>query len=388
MELHSASVFRCHVRTRLFHLLGEENRGLYPALAHTGRTSLLHLHLNRRTNPLTGNLHQTELTERQHVMLGAVAFHQFPYIVVQLLLVVLGIHIDEIDDDDSSDVPQPQLVYQLIRCQHVELVGVLLLVLVNLLAAGIDINGEQCFGLVDDEIPTMLETDRSAEPRLHLTSDVEMVENRLRALIKFDNLGALGSDKFQIMTDFVVDVLVIDLDGREIRAEHIADDAKRAAHLLADEAHGFALLQALDRLVPALQQQAQLIVEFGCTFVLRYRTNDNPEALRLDREHQLSETLAFRLAFNLLGYHHAIGKRNKDNVATCDRYFGCQTGTFGVDRLFGYLNQNRVAHLQHVGYLSFFAYLRLPLDLRHGRYTTPVGDGFGNIRMQRTILRT
>ena len=188
-------------------------------------------------------------------MLRPVAVHELAYEVIELLLMAFIVHVDEIDDDDAADIAQTQLMYQLLCCQHVKLEGILLLVLVDLLAAGIDINGEQCFGFVDNEVTSMLKTDRSAESRLHLAGDVEMVKDRLRAVVKLHDLRALGCDEFQILPYFVVDIAVIDLDGGEVGTEDVADNTERTSHLFANQTDGFFLLQGLDGLLPPLHEQ-------------------------------------------------------------------------------------------------------------------------------------
>ena len=234
----------------------------------------------------------------------------------------------------------------------------------------------------------MLETDRSAESRLHLTGDVEMVEDRLCALIEFDNLRALGCNQLQIMTHFVVDTLVVDLNSREIRAEHITDDTEGASHLLTDQTDRLFFLKRLNRLFPPLHEQSQLVVQLSHTFVFRYRTNNDAETLRFDRKHQLFKTLAFCLAFNLLADHHAVCKGNENDVTSCHRDLGSEARALGVDRLFRDLHQNRVAHFEHIGYLSLFAHFGLTRRLVNQRNTASVRNGFGHIRLQRTKLRT
>ena len=127
--------------TLLCDLVGKENRCLDLSFSSASRTGLFYLHFHCRANALTCDLHEAELTERQHIVLGSVAVHEGTYVLVELLLMVLVIHVDKIDDDDAAYIAQTQLVYQLLCCQHVKLEGILLLVLVDLLAAGIDING-------------------------------------------------------------------------------------------------------------------------------------------------------------------------------------------------------------------------------------------------------
>ena len=98
----------------------------------------------------------------------------------------------------------------------------------------------------------MLKTDRSAEARLHLAGNVEMVEDRLFAFVEFDDLRALGSNQLQIIAHVLVDVLVVDLNRSEIRAEYVSDDTEGTTHLFADKAYGFFLLERFDGLLPSL----------------------------------------------------------------------------------------------------------------------------------------
>ena len=276
-----------HVRALFLHLFGEEDRRLDFTLSHTGRTGLHYIHFHCRTYPLPGDLHQSELTEGQYIMASPVAFHQAAYIVVQLLLVLLAIHVDKVDNDNTTYIPQAELVHQFICGKHVELEGVFLLVLIEFLAAGIDINGEQCFGPINDEISTMFETDRPAEPRLHLAGNVKMVKNRLCALIEFNDFSALRSNQFQIMAHVVIDILVINLNRSEVRIEHIPDNSEGASHLFANQADGLASLQCRDGLLPPFHQQSEFVVQLGHAFVFSNSANDNTETLRFDRQHQL-----------------------------------------------------------------------------------------------------
>ena len=102
----------------------------------------------------------------------------------------------------------------------------------------------------------MLETDRSAESRLHLAGDVKVVEDRLCAGVVLNDLRAFGSDEFQIMMHILKDGSVINLDGREIGAEYIPDDTERSSHFFAHEADRLDFLECLNRLLPTVEQQS------------------------------------------------------------------------------------------------------------------------------------
>ena len=105
MQGQTTSVVLLHVRAGFHDLVGEQNRGLDLPFPHAGRTGLHDLYFHGRTNALACDLHQSEFTERQHVVFGAVTVHEFTHIVIQLLLVLFGIHVDEINDDDSAYIP-------------------------------------------------------------------------------------------------------------------------------------------------------------------------------------------------------------------------------------------------------------------------------------------
>ena len=47
-----------------FVLIGEQYRGLCASLAVAGRTGFLYININHRPDTLTGNLHQSEFTQR------------------------------------------------------------------------------------------------------------------------------------------------------------------------------------------------------------------------------------------------------------------------------------------------------------------------------------
>ena len=112
------------------HLVGKEDGRLHSAFAQTGRTHFRYVHFHRGAHTLACNLHESEFGEGQYIVASAVATHQFAHLVVQLILMLLGIHIDKIDDDDTSYIAEPQLVYNLFGCQHIVLERILLLIFV------------------------------------------------------------------------------------------------------------------------------------------------------------------------------------------------------------------------------------------------------------------
>ena len=272
------------------YLVCEEQGGLYFSFSHACWADFHDLHLNGWSDSLSCDLHESELAERQHIMPCAVSFHEFAHMVVELLLVLFGVHVDEVHDDDSADVSESELVRQFIRSEHVELVCVFLLVLEDFLASGVDIDGKECFRLVDDEVSSVFESDDSSQARLHLSSDVKLVKDRLCPLVEFHNFRAFGRDEFQILSYFVVNGLVVDLYGCEVGRQDISDDTDSSTNFLTYEADGFFFLERFYGFFPSLQEQSEFVVEFCCPFVFCNGSNDNAESLGFDRKEQLFES--------------------------------------------------------------------------------------------------
>ena len=63
-----------------------------------------------------------------------------------------------------------------------------------------------------------------------------LVEQRRRVLVELDALDELGRDALQVLDDLVVDLLRVDRDLLDLRAEDVAHEAAREARLAVDRA--------------------------------------------------------------------------------------------------------------------------------------------------------
>ena len=85
-------------------MVGKEYRRRNLAFAVANRTILIGHDVESGTHTVAGNLHKAELAERQNVVPGPVAFHQFPHTIVKFLPVFGTVHIDVVDNDDTSHI--------------------------------------------------------------------------------------------------------------------------------------------------------------------------------------------------------------------------------------------------------------------------------------------
>ena len=76
------------------------------SLAEASGTNFLHVHVHCWTDALSGDLHESELAQRQDVVAGTVALHDLCHVFVELLVVFRAVHVDEIDHDDATHIAQ------------------------------------------------------------------------------------------------------------------------------------------------------------------------------------------------------------------------------------------------------------------------------------------
>ena len=139
---------------------------------------------------LAGHLHQAKLGDGQDVGLGPVPAEQLLHALIDLLLVFAALHVDEVEDDQAADVAQAQLAADFIRRLEIDPQdGRVLVLAAGFVAAGVDVDGHQGLGFVDDDVAAALEEDLPAEGGLQLAGDVEAVEDGLGLGVELD-LGA------------------------------------------------------------------------------------------------------------------------------------------------------------------------------------------------------
>ena len=103
-------------RELVLHQFGEEDWRLCLAASRTGGTVFRCLDVHFRANPLTGDLHQAEFAQGKNVVLGFVHPHGVFHPVVDLLPVILLVHVDKIDHNNATHVPESKLTCHLIGC--------------------------------------------------------------------------------------------------------------------------------------------------------------------------------------------------------------------------------------------------------------------------------
>src|SRR5690606_1936536 len=108
---------------------------------------------------LAGHLHQTELRDGQDVGLGLVLLQVLLHALIDGLLVLAGAHVDEVEHDEAAHVAEAELAADFLGGLEVHLDDGGVEILLALVPAGVDVDGDERLGFVDDDVAAALEVD-------------------------------------------------------------------------------------------------------------------------------------------------------------------------------------------------------------------------------------
>ena len=106
--------------------------------------------------------------------------------VVNRLLIFTTFHVDEIADDQTTDIAQPKLTRDFICRLQVRLQNCLLHIAPPFVTARIHVDRYQCFGFVDHNVAATLQPNLPVKSVVDLFLHAVSLENRRRAVVKMD----------------------------------------------------------------------------------------------------------------------------------------------------------------------------------------------------------
>src|ERR1035437_1530431 len=207
---------------------------------------------------LAGDGDQTKVVELENLGGGAVGFEGFFEGGHDAETVLAVVHVDEVDDDDAAQVAEANLADDLGDGVEVGLDdGVLEARRLADVLAGVDVDGDQGFSLVDDDGAAALEPDFGAEGLGDFFLNAEVLEERSLLGGGVDAAEEGGREAVQEADDALVVFLGIYPDGGEVAADLISQDPLDQPQIVIDQGRGVRGVGALLDLRPEIEQEAQ-----------------------------------------------------------------------------------------------------------------------------------
>ncbi len=136
-------------------------------------------------------------------------------------------HVDEVDDDDAAEVAQTNLADDFLHGFEVGLDDGVFEARGTFAdkLAGVDVDGDERFGVVDDDVAAGLQPHLGAQRLVEFVLDAELLEDRLLLGVELDAVDKPRLEAADEFDDLAVFLFVVNPDGGEIVADVIAQNA-------------------------------------------------------------------------------------------------------------------------------------------------------------------
>ena len=174
-----------------------------------------------------GDAHEAEFVEGQRFRGRFVFFEGLLQREQNFVAVAALFHVNEVHHDDAAQIAQANLANDFFHRFEIgfddgvfEARGT-----VADEFAGVDVNGHQRFGVVDDDVAAGLEPHFGAQRFVEFVLDAELFEDGRFLGVELDAADQLGLEAADEFDDLAVFLFAVNPDGGEIIADVIAQDA-------------------------------------------------------------------------------------------------------------------------------------------------------------------
>ena len=214
-------------------------------------------------------------------------------------------HINEIDDNQAAHVTQAQLAGNFLGCLQVGLKGRLLDVMALGGPGGVDVDGDQCLGRIDNNGTTGGQLHFPLEGGLDLAFYLVTAEQRDFILVQLDLVLERRHHRADEIQHVFMDAVGIDQNLANVLAEVVSYGADNHVAFLMNQERRLALARGLGNGFPELHQIIQIPLKLFGSTTNAGRTHDDAHGLRyLNIVHgvfELGPLVAFNAAGNATG---------------------------------------------------------------------------------------
>ena len=215
-----------------------------------------------RAQALPRQFKQAETRDATDLYAGAVNFGRLVEAGFHVFTVAVDPHVDEIDNDKTAKVTQAHLARNFICRFKVGLVGSFFDVATFGRFRRVDVDGNERFGVVNDEFATGWQLYVALVSGFYLPFDLVAGKEWDVVLVEFEFVEVVRHDQGHEITGLLIDTFVVNEDLPDIRTQIVAQGADDDVTFLVDKAlqRGFAVFFRDG--FPQLQQEVEIPLQF------------------------------------------------------------------------------------------------------------------------------
>ena len=298
----------------------------------------------RGSHALAGELDEAELADRAEAGAGAVGLEQGAEPLLDLAAVLGGHHVDEVADHDAAHVAEAELACDLVDGFLVGFEGVGLGVAGVAGLAGVDVDGDEGLGLVEDERAARGQGDLAVLDAAELGLDAEAVHERDGVVVEDEPGLRAGVGDLEEVAGAFGGGGVVDDDALDLGGEHVADGADHQVGLGVELAGAFGLLLAFFDELPESEEVGEVALELGLGLADAGGSDDEAHVLGGS---ELFEDVACGasgvVVLDLSGDAEPLHVRHHDEVSSGDGEVAGEGGSLGADAFLEDLDEDAVA---------------------------------------------
>ena len=187
------------------------------------------------TQTLARQLQQAKPADFAGLNAGTVVMQGVTQTVFDFALIPGTFHVDEVDDDQTTEVAQTQLAGDFVSCFQVGLQCSLFDIAALGRATRVDVDRYQGFRMVDDDGATGRQVNLTSVGRFDLVFDLEAGEERDVVAIAFDAVNVVRHDLAHEGLGLLENIICIDENFTDVRLEVVADSTNDQAAFLENQ---------------------------------------------------------------------------------------------------------------------------------------------------------
>ncbi len=290
--------------------------------------------------PLSGHFHEAERGDGEDLGFGFVAAEPILHDFVDGLLIAAVFHVDEVDDDETAHVAEAELAGDFLGGFEVGLEDGFFEVIGALITAGVDVDGEEGLGFVDDDVAAAFEPDLAEEGVIDLFLDAEVVEDGFCGAETVDAFFGAAADLADELAHAFGGFLVVADDLIDLFGEEVADRAFDEIGFVEGAGWGVAIGGAFGDLVPLFDEHGEVADEVAGAFALTDRAHDDAHAFGdIEFAEDFPETLAFLGVVDFPADAEHVVERHEDEEAAGETDVGGDARALVADGAFGDLDE-------------------------------------------------